>query len=63
LLLRIRRSKTDPEAAGQEIGIPPGSHQETDPVIALQRWRRLAEIDSGPCSGSWIAGTISSPIA
>jgi integrase len=48
LLLRIRRSKTDPEAAGQEIGIPKGSHQETDPVIALQRWRRLAEIDSGP---------------
>jgi len=48
LLLRIRRSKTDPEAAGQEIGIPKGSHQETDPVIALQRWRHLAEIDSGP---------------
>jgi hypothetical protein len=48
LVLRLRRSKTDPEAAGQEIGIPKGSHQETDPVIALQRWRRLAEIDSGP---------------
>ena len=48
LWLRIRRSKTDPEAAGQELGIPRGSHQETDPVIALQRWRRLAEIDSGP---------------
>jgi integrase len=48
LLLRIRRSKTDPEAAGQEIGIPKGSHQETDPVIALQRWRWLAGIDAGP---------------
>jgi integrase len=48
LLLRIRRSKTDPEAAGQEVGIPKGSHQETDPVIALQRWRWLAGIDAGP---------------
>jgi integrase len=47
LVLRIRRSKTDPEAAGQEIGIPRGTHQETDPVVAVQRWRRLAEIDSG----------------
>jgi len=26
LVLRLRRSKTDPEAAGQEIGIPKGSH-------------------------------------
>lgn len=63
MLLRIRRSKTDSEAAGQEIGIARGSHQETDPMIVLQRWRRLADIDSDPGSGSWITGTISSPIA
>ena len=48
LLVRIRRSKTDPEGAGQEIGIPRGTHQETDPVIALGRWRTLGGHAVGP---------------
>ncbi len=48
LVVRIRRSKTDPEAKGQEIGIPKGTHQETDPVIALQRWRTLGGHATGP---------------
>ena len=48
LILRLRRSKTDPEAAGQEVGIPRGTHQETDPVVAVERWRALGGHRSGP---------------
>jgi integrase len=48
LVLLLRRSKTDPEAAGQEVGIPRGTHQQTDPVIAVERWRALGGHRSGP---------------
>ena len=44
----IRRSKTDQEGAGRTIGIPRGRNRETCPVIALQRWIRLAGITEGP---------------
>jgi len=42
----IRRSKTDPEAAGQEIAIPCGSHLR--PVETLQVWLAAAAISDGP---------------
>jgi integrase len=42
----IRRSKTDPEAAGQEVAIPRGSHLR--PVEALQAWLAAAAINEGP---------------
>ena len=48
----IRRSKTDQEGSGRAIGIPRGRHAETCPVLALQRWLRLAELTSGPL---WLA--------
>ena len=44
----IRWSKTDQEGASRTIGIPRGRHPETCPVIAVQRWLRLADLTTGP---------------
>ncbi len=44
----IRRSKTDQEGQGHEIGIPYGQHSETCPVIALKAYLRAAGLESGP---------------
>ena len=46
--LRLRRSKTDQEGRGRLLGIPYGLHPETCPVRAVQAWRELAGISSGP---------------
>jgi len=48
LRIRIRRGKTDQEAAGREVGIPRGQKPKTDPVRALRAWREAAHIDTGP---------------
>jgi hypothetical protein len=48
LRIWIRRSKTDPEAHGDEVGVVKGQHPDIDPVRALQNWRRLGEITGGP---------------
>ena len=48
LRVTVRRSKTDPEAQGREVGIPWGSHIETCPVRALRAWHRLVGADVGP---------------
>ncbi len=42
----IRRSKTDPDAVGQEIAIPYGTRLR--PVEALQVWLAAATISDGP---------------
>jgi integrase len=52
LLVRVRKSKTDPEAHGQLVGVAHGSHAETDPVTALDAW--LAVRGTGP--GQLFAG-------
>jgi site-specific recombinase XerD len=44
LRIRIRRSKTDPEAHGDEVGVVRGQHPDIDPLRALQEWRAKAEI-------------------
>jgi site-specific recombinase XerD len=44
----FRRSKTDQEGKGQEIGILRGRHPLTDPVAALAEWREAAGIIGGP---------------
>lgn len=44
--VRIRRSKTDQEGAGQEISIPHGTRLR--PVEALQAWLDAARIEDGP---------------
>lgn len=48
LLLTLRRSKTDQEAAGRQIAIPFGSHAQTCPVRALRAWLDAAAITEGP---------------
>jgi len=48
LRVRIRRSKTDQEGLGREIGIVRGRHPLTDPVAALTAWREAAAITDGP---------------
>ena len=48
MVLTIRRSKTDPEAAGQLIGIPRSKASETCPMHALQAWLKEANITEGP---------------
>jgi integrase len=46
LRVTIRRSKTDPDAEGQEIAIPGGYHLR--PVETLQAWLVAAAITEGP---------------
>jgi integrase len=48
MVLTIRRSKTDPEAAGQLVGIPRSKAPATCPVRALQTWLESAAITDGP---------------
>ena len=47
-VLRIKRSKTDAEGAGAEIGISRGRLPETCPVTVLQAWLTQAGINDGP---------------
>ena len=48
LLIRILRSKTDPEGKGREAALPYGSTPETCPVRAWRDWMAAAKIASGP---------------
>jgi integrase len=48
LVLTIRRSKTDPEAASQLVGIPRGKTAETCPVRAVEAWLEGAGVTDGP---------------
>lgn len=47
LRIRVRRSKTDQEGVGRELGIPRGEHPDTCPVRAFQAWRAAGRIESG----------------
>jgi site-specific recombinase XerD len=46
--VRVRRSKTDPEARGRKLGIPFGRSEATCPVRALRAWLDSAKITTGP---------------
>jgi integrase len=48
LVVTVRRSKTDQEGAGEQIGVPHGAKAETCPVTALARWIEVSGIVSGP---------------
>ena len=48
VVLTIRRSKTDQEAQGVEIGLPQHPDPAIDPVRALRSWLDAAGIISGP---------------
>jgi integrase len=38
LVVAIRSSKTDQDAVGAEVLVPPGSHPDTDPVRVVRAW-------------------------
>jgi len=48
LVVHLRRSKTDPEGRGRDVGIPFGKNPLTCPVTALREWRRRLEEQIGP---------------
>lgn len=48
LVITIRRSKTDQEGQGEQLGVPYGSNPATCPVRALRAWLAAASIDEGP---------------
>jgi integrase len=47
IVLRVRRSKTDQEGVGRDVGIVLGADEATCPVRWLRRWLELAHITSG----------------
>ena len=44
----LKRSKTDQEGVGREIGVPKGLHVQTCPVRALRDWMEASRIIQGP---------------
>jgi len=48
LRILIRKSKTDQEGAGRQVGIPYGSDPNTCPVRAYRKWIAAAGITAGP---------------
>jgi hypothetical protein len=47
LVVKLLRSKTDPEGKGRDVGIPYGSNPSTCPVRARQAWKKAAGISEG----------------
>jgi site-specific recombinase XerD len=47
LVVKLRRSKTDPEGKGRDVGIPYGSTPSTCPVRSLGVWKAAAGISEG----------------
>jgi integrase len=48
VVLRIRRSKTDRDAAGAKVAVARGKQPDTDPIAALQHWLQLRGTTPGP---------------
>jgi integrase len=48
LVILLRRSKSDQEAAGRKIGIPRGRDITTCPAAAFQAWKAAANLTDGP---------------
>ena len=48
VVVTVRKSKTDQEGAGREVGLPFGASQDTCPVRALRQWLDRAGIREGP---------------
>lgn len=48
LIVTVRRSKTDQEGAGRQVGVPYGSDPRTCPVRALRSWLDVSGIGTGP---------------
>lgn len=48
LVVTLRRSKTDQDGRGEQVGIPYGSDPSTCPVRAVRAWMEAAGLVSGP---------------
>lgn len=48
VVVTVRKSKTDQEGAGREVGLPFGASHDTCPVRALRRWLDRTAIREGP---------------
>ena len=48
LVIRVRRSKTDPEAKGATVALPYGSTAATCPIRSYRAWIAAAGIEDGP---------------
>ena len=48
VVVSVRKSKTDQEGAGREVGLPFGTSQDTCPIRALRQWLDRAGITEGP---------------
>src|ERR1700734_1719184 len=48
LVVHLRRSKTDPEGQGRNVGIPYGSTPATCPIRALEAWIAILSSAEGP---------------
>ena len=48
VVVTVRKSKTDQEGAGWEVGLPFGASQDTCPVRALHQWLVASGISDGP---------------
>ena len=51
LVIRVRRSKTDPEARGISVALPYGSAAATCPVRSYRSWIAAAGLDPAPDAG------------
>jgi integrase len=47
-IVTVRRSKTDQEGAGQQVGVPRGKQPASCSVRALLAWLELLDADAGP---------------
>jgi integrase len=48
VVVSVRKSKTDQDGAGREVGLPFGISQDTCPVRSLRQWLDKAGIKEGP---------------
>jgi integrase len=48
VVITVRKSKTDQDGAGREVGLPFGNSQDTCPVRSLRQWLAASGISDGP---------------
>ncbi len=58
LKINLRRSKTDQFGEGMQKGLPYFSSQKYCPVVSIQKWIKISNINSGPLFRRFIKGSI-----
>jgi site-specific recombinase XerD len=61
ILVTLKRSKTDQEGVGRQVGIPYGSHRETCPVRSLRHWLEISNICEGAIFRPVKGGNVAAP--